>query len=515
MKPLQGRAPRAAQGKRSSRSGRVAIAGLAVSMLSAGTATAAAMPHRAVHRSAPHGTLTVAIDVPPTTLSPQPFQTADSYFEWALYQPLVDIQGTKDVPVLATSWKFGHAERSLTLDLRKGVKFSDGTPFTASIAAWNINWVKQPATNAQAVAEWADVTPKVLGRYKLRLDFTRPMPDIFGMLSEAVMVKPNGEDQGIGTGPFSVASNVPGTSLTLRRNTHYWGKAPGVNHIAFKVYPDPATAALALQSGAADLVIGPSFTQVKSLEGQGFKYMPIPGSGASDILVNVSSPPLNNEKVREALSLAFDRKEFVQVATEGIGKPRYSIFAPTSPAFTNSDNKGSYSLTKAKQLLNEAGYKSLNLSIITTATQPQTAFLPIYQQDLAQIGVKLSISVVDTAAWHVDVVDGKFPQLIAHGYNFCGGDPALCFTAFPFRIVGNPEHFVSSKYQSMVQHAGIAGRASTRVADYEAIDRFVQQQAFVIPLASSPTPMVFNKSVQGLGTVDGIGVFYSNVHLGK
>jgi peptide/nickel transport system substrate-binding protein len=492
----------------------VCAAALAV----AGTANVAFanIRHESRSHAAASGTLTVAVATAVTTLSPQPFNPADSYFERAVYEPLIDLNGNTPVGILATSWRFGHADRSLTIELRKNVRYSDGTPFTATDAAWNINWVKQKSTGAQAVALWQNVTPKVLGRYSLRLDFTRPMPDIFGMLAASLIVKPNSQQNGIGTGPFRVQSFVPGTSLTLVRNPRYWAKGePKLQSIVFKNYPDLTTAALALQSHAADVLFNASFTQIGSLRSAGFKYLEIPGGGADDILINTAQAPLNNPKVREALSLAFDRKAFVKIAAQGYETPTCSIFPVSSPAYSQANNQCTFSLAKAKKLLHEAGVSNLTLSINAASILPQTTFLPIYKQDLASIGVTLNINVIDTATWIQESATGAFPQLLAHIYNFGNSDPALLFSAYPFRPTGNAEHFNSSQYQYMVAHASIAGNPKNRIAQYQKIDKFVQQQAFVIPLASDTTPVLYSPKVRGLKVADGIVLNYNNASIGS
>lgn len=500
--------------------GAASASALAVALLLSGSGAANAASSGARPQSRPHasasGTLTVAVATAATTLSPQPFNPSDSYFERAVYEPLIDLDGDTPVGILASSWHLGPADRYLTINLREGVEYSDGTPFTATDAAWNVNWVKQASTGAQAVAMWQNVTPKVLGRYSLRLNFSRPMPQIFGMLAAALIVKPNAQSNGVGTGPFKVQSFVPGTSLTLSRNKHYWAKGqPKLASIVFKNYPDLTTAALALQSHAAEVLFNASFTQINSLRGAGFKYLSIPGGGADDILVNTTQPPLNNPKIREALSLAFDRKAYVKIAAQGYEMPTCSIFPVSSPAYTQTDNRCTYSLSEAKKLLDQAGTSNLTLTINTASSLPQATFLPIYKQDLASIGVTLNINVIDTATWIQEAATGAFPQLLAHIYNFGNSDPALLFSAYPFRPAGNAEHYNSSQYQYLVAHAAIAGNPKNRVSQYQKIDKFVQQQAFVIPISSDPTPVLYSSSVHGLAVDDGLVLSYNNASIGS
>lgn len=496
---------------------RIAVTGLVavalVVLSGCAGATGASRPGRS---SAASGTLTVALSTNFTTLDPEPLGSADDWFILALYDPLVLLNSKEQViPMLATSWKTAPDDHSVTFQLRKGVTFSDGTPLTATAVAWNINWVKQPSTGAQSVADWAYVTPQVINKYEIRLNLSQPLPQLFGMLANTAIVQPNGQNKGIGTGPFKVSSFVPGTSLTVVRNPHYWMSGePKIQRIVFKDYPDLVTAGLALESHSANLLEGAEFSQVKTLEAAGFKSVLTPSAGGDDILVNVSKPPLNNAKVREALSLAFNRKEFVQVATEGYDQPLYSIFPPSSPAYTASGNTGSYSLAKAKSLLDSSGVSlPLNLTIEVATTLPQATFMPIYKQDLAEIGINLTIDSVDTNTYSTAVSSATFPELIAHQYGFANDDPALLFVAYPFRPTSNAEHYLSSQYQSLVAQAASTTVWSTRLSDYEAINRYVQQQAFAIPLATNNGIDLFSPQVSGLNVEYGSWTDYSDVQV--
>jgi peptide/nickel transport system substrate-binding protein len=459
--------------------------------------------------------LRVAVSTTVTTLSPQPYGPADYYFERAVYDPLVDLENGKPVPMLAASWTESSDDRSLTLMLRKGVTFSDGTPFDAVAAAWNVNWIKQPSTGAQAVAEWKQVTPVVINAHELRLDFSQPMPEIFGMLSAAPIVKPNGQSRGIGTGPFTVSAFKPGVSLTLTRNSRYWAAGtPRLASIVFTNYPDPAAAALAVQSGSSDVLLGAPYTQINTLKSAGLRYLAVAGGGADDILVNAKAGPLSNPKVREALSLAFDRQSFVRIATSGYAQPMYSIFPATSPAYSPATNTGSFDLSQAKSLLRQAGYTSLSLTVEAAPALPQATFLPVYQQDLAKIGVKLTISQVDLATYVKAAAMGNFPQLLVHQYSFGTSDPGLLFTAYPFQPASNAEHYVSAAYQQMVGRAGVEPSGPARTAAYRDIDRYVQTQAFVIPLASDPIAVMHSSRVGGLSLgADGTVIDYSHADL--
>jgi peptide/nickel transport system substrate-binding protein len=445
------------------------------------------------------GTLRVGLSSAFASLDPMPISVTDYYLWGLLYDTPITFKGATPQPGLIQSWSMAANARSVTLKLRPGVTYSDGAPFNASALVWNIRWQQQPATASHALALWQQVTATAVNATEVRLSFPHPIPAIYAMLAEMPIVKPGAPNSGVGTGPFEVTSFVPGSSLTVRRNPHYWASGlPRLNMITLTNYSTPPSAAIALKSGTIDMYVSVDASQVSSLQSAGDKILNPPGSGFYQVIINTSTPPLNNPLVRQALSLAFDRAEFVQTSLFGLAQPLYSIFAPASPAYDRALNTGSYDLAKAKALLQQAGVKHLTLSIGSPAILPTNEFLPVYQQDLAQIGVTLKINEIDIATWAQESATGGFPQLLIDADAAGDYDPGILLGNPTLTSVGNVLHFSSPQYTAMVQAALTETNAAKRSADYAAIARYVQQQAFVFPLASLPLITAYAPSVSNV-----------------
>lgn len=425
---------------------------VAGSLAAGALVTASASAGAARSHASSGGTLKVAVSGAMTSLSPWPFGQNQYYLVPALYDTLVvpKGKGAQVAPALATSWTLSSNDKVMTLHLRHGVHFSDGSSFGASAVIWNIHWVQKAATGAQTGLLWQHVSAKALGRYTLRLSANQPLPQFYAMLEFLPIAKPGAEKHGIGTGPFEVQSFTPGTSIKLVRNPHYWGPRPKLDGITFTNYPSQASAALALRSGTVDLLEGPQFSELASLKGAGDKVATPPPSVVWTIEVNTKHAPLNNVKVRQALSLAFNRKAFAKTVFFGYGKATADLFPPGSPAYSKSLARPSFNLQKAKKLLVEAGYKHLKLSIDAVSFDPQTSFLPVYQQDLAKIGVTLTIKTIDPATLQEIAPTGKFPQLLTNGMGNPSPNPAIVLQNLQLRPFGNVEHFSSKTYAKMV-----------------------------------------------------------------
>jgi peptide/nickel transport system substrate-binding protein len=446
--------------------------------------------------NAASGTLNVSVTATFSTLSPLPYSSGDEL--WGLlYSTPLDLSRTTPEPALAASWTMASNNRSLTLKLRPDLKFSDGTPLNAAAIVWNINWEKEAANGAHTAAVYQYVTAKAVNETTVRLRFTRAVPAIYAALAETPIVKPNAPTSGVASGPFEVSSYVPGTSLTVSANPHYYEPgAPHVEKVVMTDYQVPTTAELALKDGTIQFDSEVQGSIVPSLRSNGDIIFNAPSKSFFALLLNTKTAALHSEKVREALSLAFNRAEFVQTALQGYGLPLYSIFAPAAaPYYSKAADSGSYDLAEAKALLKSAGVTSLTLSVDTPSIFPQATFLPVYQQALASIGVTLKIDQLDLASWEQLVTEGGFPDLVAEVYGDPDYDPQLFLGNNTFEPSGNVEGFSSPKYTKLINAAAHEVDTAKRIADYQALAAYVKQESFVIPLATEHTFGAYTPSV--------------------
>lgn len=470
----------------------------------------------------PTGTIHIGLSSAMNTLAPLPFGAKNFEVYNDLYSSPVTVSNGTPSPALAQSWTMGPGNLSLTLDLRPNLTFSDGSPLDASAILWNINWQEDPTNASHSLGLWKQVTPSALNATTVKLSFTHPMPPIFGMLAGLPIVKPDAPSSGVSSGPFMVSKFVPGTSLTVVANPHYWGTPPHAAQIVFTNYTETSTAALALRSGTIDVLMTPAASQVSALKAAGDKVLA--ASGTSDgytpslllsLLVNTTSPPLNDLRVRQALSLAFDRVQFVATAMSGFGSPADSVIAAQSPAYQASPSTASFDLQKAKSLLQQAGVSHLNLSVDAVSILPQTTFMPVYQQDLAKIGVTLKINQIDPATWATVAPHGTFPNLLTQENGFPDTDPAINFGNRDLVPSDNSQHFTSPQYTQMLEAAAQETDAAKRQADYKAVGEYLQQQMIIIPLANaSSVEAAYSPKVSGVATADFSGINFPALSIG-
>ncbi|SKA40930.1 peptide/nickel transport system substrate-binding protein [Enhydrobacter aerosaccus] len=332
--------------------------------------------------------LKIGLKSEPTSLDPQ-YQNIAVNNEIALH--LFDALVARDdrqlpVPALAVSWK-PVSDTVWEFKLRPDVKFQDGSPFTAEDVVFTYERAARvPNSPSPFTMLSRQITRlEIVDPLTLRITTAAPAPllplDLAGLpiLSHiaAAGAAPEGKttaelDRGeglLGTGPFRFVAWKRGADLVLARNDAYWGPEPAWSRVTFRALPDAAARVAALQAGDVDLIEDPPVAELSKLRKDpkitlsdtasdwllyiGLDASAEPSPGIPD---TEGKNPLKDKRVRQALSLAIDRKAIVEKAMDGDGQPA-GDFLPW-PAFgTRKDAQPErFDPAAARQLLTEAGY---------------------------------------------------------------------------------------------------------------------------------------------------------------
>lgn len=367
-------------------------------------------------------------------------------------------------PGLATEWSLNEAGDVVTLKLREGVKFSDGTPMTTEDVIWSLNRAKNPENGIWSflVASIDTVTAPDPQTIEIKLKY--PDPTILPALSvfnTAIMPKaafeamPGETDaekaeafaqNPIGTGPFVLESWDRGSSMRMTRNPHYWAEGadgeplPYLDGLNFEVIPDDATRILKLQSGDIDGAEFIPFARVAELQADpNIKMELFPGTRVWDVIINVRPElngepnPLSDEKVRQAMNYAVDKDALVQVVTFGVGTPLSSFMSSTTPMHSGDGPLYPYDLEKAKALMAESGYPDgFETTILTIAgNQDDLGISTALQQMWAPLGIDLEIQQVDNASRTEQYRAGTF-EMRTGGWTNDISDPSQITSYFAY-----------------------------------------------------------------------------------
>ena len=252
-----------------------------------------------------------------------------------LYDGLVMIQtnGTYG-PGLATSWEYIDPKK-LQMNLRTNVLFHNGELMTADDVVASLDRVRTTPESQNLYAKIDNITK--IDDYTIVINLTDPFPSMIGYLSHpkaAIYPKSQIDKIGmdtvenpIGTGPYSNEEWIHGDRITLKANPNYWGGAPAIETLVFKVVLDGNVRAISLETGDVQAVMDIDATHLDFLKDQDdielikFDYVGIDYLG-----FNMQSPALANKKLREAIVMAIDKQAIIDVVLFGLGKPVEALF---------------------------------------------------------------------------------------------------------------------------------------------------------------------------------------------
>ena len=311
-------------------------------------------------------------------------------YQLMVYEGLVRYNEKYEVePALATRWTFV-SPTQLRFELRKGVKFHDGTPFTADDVVFSITRAMTPPSNMTAYVQSIKEAKKV-DDYTVDLILKGPSPVVLRELcNAAIMNKAWAEKNNAvkaqdykakeesyaarnanGTGPFVLVSWQPDTKTTLKKNPNWWDKPKGnIDEVVFTPIKSAATRSAALISGQVDMVQDPPVQDLerlrrdpnlKILDGLEARTIFLGFDQFRDELVgsNIKGKnPLKDKRVRQALYQAVDIAAIERNVMRGLGKPTGTLIAPMVTGWTSAlaTRAAKFDVEAARKLLAEAGY---------------------------------------------------------------------------------------------------------------------------------------------------------------
>ena len=339
-----------------------------------------------------------------------------------IFETLTKINADGSVsPLLAERWEVSPDLRTTTFYLRKGVKFSNGEPFNAQAVKFSFDRAAgEKSTNKDKRTFAAMESVRAVDEYTLVIVNKEPDPDFPFLMGQgtAIIVEPKSADTNaarpVGTGPYVLDGWAKGSSITLKASPSY--RAPGalkIKRATFRFISDPAAQVASVLSGDVD-----AFVRVTPRGLNQFKSNPrlqtvVAGSRAKTVLaINNAKKPLNDVRVRRAISAAIDRKAVIAGAGDGLGVPIGSHYVPGAPGYIDTTGINPYNPDKARALLKEAGVTTpLELSLVLPPPPYARQGGEVIVSQLAKVGITAKVQNVEWAQWLANTYGG------AHNYD--------------------------------------------------------------------------------------------------
>ena len=470
-----------------------------------------------------------------------------------IFESLVEYkQGSTEIqPALATSWEISDDGKEITFDLRRGVKFHDGSDFNADAVVFSFARQYDVDHPFHQYGEWAywgymfydlDRVEKI-NDYKVKIymkNINASIMTSLAMFTVAIVSPANAQkykDDAFknpsGTGPFKFLEWVKDDHITLVANENYWRERPKLDKLIFRVIPDASARLLALEVGEVlgieypnpadfDRIRGNKDLTLLSEPGMNVGYMAMnSGYGYMDKNQNgirdaneglVKTPgyyePLTKKKVRQAINHAIDKKSIVDNIYMGTASVAKNGMPPFMLGYNDDVEDYAYDPARSKQLLAEAGYPDgFEVTLHVMPVSRPYMFDPpkigeAIQAYLAAVGIKVNFYQVDWGTYLQETEEGKH-QMCLLGWTGDNGDPDNFMNvlygpnATSIGTAGNYGFYTDEKAQELLSAALATFDTNERAKYYREAQVMIHESANWVYLAHSNQNAVFHKSVKG------------------
>ncbi|HZB87232.1 MAG TPA: ABC transporter substrate-binding protein [Terracidiphilus sp.] len=413
-------------------------------------------------------------------------------------------------PALAASWEQPDP-RTYIFHLRGGVQFHDGRTLTARDVAWTINSTRDGTVISPKAATYASVA-NVEARDPLTVVFHLKEPDNFllrNLSTGAIGIVPAGSGREfwrhpVGTGSFRFVSQQIDQDVVLERNLQSWNVVPKIVRVRFAVVPDAITQALELEKGSGDVEVNslPMDALPELARRPELAVDAVPGTQIQYLAFNVRDPLLKDARVRQAIACAIDRRSIIDSVLHGHARIASSLLPPSHWAWTGDVDRYDYDPARAGHLLDAAGYPRrangvrLHLTMKTSTDEDTRLLAAILQQQLARVGIALSLRSNEFATFYADVTRGAFQM---YSLRWIGGNEqpdifGYAFSTARFSPKGaNRSHYSNPRLDGLLDDAAVSSDMARRRTDYVEAQQILAHDLPALNLWYKDTVVVHNR----------------------
>ena len=452
--------------------------------------------------------------------------SADQDYYNAVYGQLFELgDNGKLIYDLATGYQYSNGNKTVTIDLRPGVKFSDGSPLTADVVAWN--WTRDLESSCTCAAEWAvartnpKVTTsapaasviKVLSPTQIQVNLALPdgafINQMFDSIPNWIISENSFNKMGekafaqlpVGAGPFIMVSDSYSNQIVMKKNATYWQASQGLpylDNLTFKSVSGDEAAYEAMLAGEGQVYTDMSTPQLLSESQQHFDVLNQLGTSPYDLQLNTAVAPFNNVKAREAIYAMTNFAPILQnifknayPVVQGFTGPGGICYQPKVAGYQG------YDPTLAKQLVQESGLDKATINLGTISSSPVASeTTQALAQEWAAFGVKTTLHTyaLNALIQAFTVNAGKSWQSMiqtAGAYDPAGG----VGVGFRFNSTSPFSGVHDTKLDTILSNAAASSVLSTRCTFYNQAAEYIAKNYYG-PFYFSFAPA--NVSVKGV-----------------
>lgn len=458
-----------------------------------------------------------------------------------IYDSLYDLdENYEPVPRAAESYEVSDDACTYTFRLREGIAFTDGAALNADAVVSNYQAAIDPANNwrrRRTFIETIDETTEIprvdsctaVDELTVQFHLPEPYAPFMNSMTQFYLISPNVVNdssfdyskQSAGSGPYMLEEYAQGDHVSIVRNEDYWGEAPSIDRIDFRVVPEAGSRIAALQTGEATAIYPMPTDQVATVRSAGdINMISIPSTTMRYVTLNTNYEPLSDVRVRQALNYAFDQEEYCRVMYSGAATPATSVLPEIVPGY-KAQTPYEVDLDKAKSLLEEAGYADgFEVDIIGDNSTQETKGMTFVMQQLENIGVTVNVKP-NEAATNAELAAAPEDETTLHMWyvNWAQSDAdgfmrSLLSTAMIPPTGYNTAFWKNEEFDSELEAGNAAPTEDEQNQHYGTCQDIVWPECPWLYLASDNTLLSYKAYLNGIKYVpQGIDVIHATLNV--
>lgn len=408
------------------------------------------------------------------------------------------------VPAVASEYKISEDGTIYTFTIREGIKFHNGQPVTIDDVIYSVNRCAgrlegqtEPLVSAYSViTEVNQVDDKTI-----ELVLAQGDTELIGYLTAAVIPKDYQEQNTapVGTGPFRFVSYSPQHAFVMEANEEYWGQAPYLDKVEFRIVANTDSAMLGLKSGSIDIYPYLTSDQAAELSNE-MNILSGPANIVQALFLNNEAEPFQDIRVRQALCYTVNVQEIMDMIANGYGTKIGTGMFPAFQQYYKEDLKDYYQtdLKKTKELLTEAGYPNGFEMTITVPSNYQfhVDTAQVLAEQLKQVGITAKIELIEWASWLTEIYRGRNYQSTIVGLDAELAPKAL-LSRYQSDSSKNFINFSDSEYDEVLSLAMNSIDTQEKIKNYQRLQEILTEKAASVYLQDPAKLVAVNKKLAG------------------
>lgn len=454
----------------------------------------------------------------------------------ACYDPLIEFKfqdspsgvrewvPTQFQPRLAESWQ-QTSPTTWVFKLRQGVKSNYGNELTSADVVYF--WEEYvPGRNGlgqffkESVAKIKSVT--AVDKYTVRFDTVTPAPMLLQVMTcewarpfDTAVLKSHqstGDPWGAnwlnrntaGFGPYQITEWQPGSVFTMERRSDYYGTPPFLSKVTWQQVPDPSNRLSLLLNGSVGAARLLAFQDLKTVAKSSNAHVEsAPGNAGLFLLLDYDTHPWNDVRVRQAVAYAIPYNDIISQVYSGFATPLHSIDVPSYEGYTGAYWVYQTNLTKAKQLVQEAGANGASGTISYQGNNPQHQQVAIaLQSALSSIGIKISLNALPNTAFLTASNKGGLSAWLDNNYSWV--IPSATYDLLLSKVKGAPQdsvHYDNPQINSLAVRLGSDTDLASRIAGEQLAQKIMMEELPWIPICNEGEHVGMVDSLTGFSCV--------------